>query len=83
MGEESGVCVPLNGTKTHPLSKHAIEVLERLSRGMIAAYRINPGVRNRLYREDLIRETINNASSFAQIAITDAGRAALQKIKGG
>ncbi len=45
---------PLNGVKTHPLSDHARGVLKRMVGGAIEAYTVNPGVRNRLDREDLI-----------------------------
>ncbi len=67
---------PLNGTKTHPLSKHALDVLAILARteSGIPAYRVNPGVRNRFYREDLAR--VEGANR--RLIITDAGRAALQ-----
>jgi len=48
---------PLNGTKTHPLSKHALEVIERLRLGPLPRTEINPGVWNRLLREpDLVEE---------------------------
>lgn len=45
---------PLHGTKTHPLSAAAIDVLERLKRGPIPAQQINPGVVNRLMREGCV-----------------------------
>ena len=50
---------PLHGTKTHPLSDHARGILAQLAKGPIPAYQINPGVINRLLREDLI--TIDEA----------------------
>jgi hypothetical protein len=44
---------PLNGTKTHPLSDHAKGVLEVLAARPLLKHLINPGVRNRLAREEL------------------------------
>lgn len=45
---------PLNGSKTHPLCEHALGILKSLLNGPIPNYKINPGVINRLLREDLI-----------------------------
>lgn len=42
---------PLNGEKTHPLSRHALAAIERLRRGPVACRVFNPGVVNRLLRE--------------------------------
>lgn len=47
---------PLNGTKTHPLSRHAMAVLEKLEAGPVPRQSINPGVCNRLLREQLVEE---------------------------
>lgn len=44
---------PLNGSKTHPLSAHAMSVLRDLSEQPIPKQEINPGVINRLLRERL------------------------------
>jgi hypothetical protein len=42
---------PLNGTKTHPLSSHALFVLASVvARGPLPCFKINPGVVNRLLR---------------------------------
>jgi hypothetical protein len=68
---------PLNGTKTHPLSKHAKGVLADLAKGPISSFLINPGVRNRLCRENLAEETTGR-SGRRQYVITDAGRAAIK-----
>ena len=59
---------PLHGTSTHPLSDHAIGVLSKLKNGPIARYKINPGVVDRLLREDLI--VIND---HREVAITLRG----------
>lgn len=46
---------PLNGTKTHPLTKHAIEALQRLdAEGPLPRQVFTPGVANRLEREELV-----------------------------
>jgi hypothetical protein len=74
---------PLNGTKTHPLSKHALSALERLMNGPEPRQTINPGVVNRLEREALV-ETVMLPSPYQShkgaltsfLKITDAGRAA-------
>ena len=62
---------PLNGTKTHPLSEHALGVLRLLSEAMLGGHTINPGVRDRLSREGLAEQN----GRFWQI--TDEGRARL------
>jgi hypothetical protein len=78
---------PLNGTKTHPLSAHALDELRGMARGgPVPLPAINPGVRNRLLREALV-EVVQRKSPFKahkgreidHLAITDAGRAALQQ----
>lgn len=45
---------PLNGTKTHPLSEHALGALRNIALGPVPTQEINAGVINRLLREDLI-----------------------------
>jgi len=46
---------PLNGTKTHPLSKHAVEAIHRIRHeGTVLCTAFNPGVVNRLLREENI-----------------------------
>jgi hypothetical protein len=78
--------LPLNGTKTHPLSEHAKEVLRSLARFNLPAHRINPGVRDRLGREELIEireiRSSNNKSLMGGtnwVFITDAGRALVER----
>ena len=77
---------PLNGDKTHPLSAHALDELADIARKPVPCNAVNPGVGNRLMREDLV-EVVNLPSPFkthkggdcAHYQITDAGRAALSK----
>jgi hypothetical protein len=45
---------PLNGTLTHPLTAHALGVLRELTKAAMPTQMINPGVIDRLSREDLI-----------------------------
>ena len=54
---------PRNGEKTHPLSQVALEVLRKLLKGPIPASLINPGIRDRLAREQLA-ELVNLPSPF-------------------
>ena len=77
--------LPLNGTKTHPLSKHALKVLQALrERGSQPTQGINAGVVNRFHRERLTK-TVQRPSPFAahkgrkcdHEQITEAGRSAL------
>ena len=55
--------LPLSGTKTHPLSEHALHVLELLKRGTIPAQEVNAGVVNRLLREGCV-ELVNLPSPY-------------------
>src|ERR1044072_1501777 len=78
--------LPLNGTKTHPLSQHALSKLLSAARKPFPFQDLNPGVRDRLLREDLV-EIVQLPSPFkahrgatiAHVKIPDAGRAALVK----
>lgn len=45
---------PLNGTQTHPLSRHALGILAELAQGPKPRQEINPGVVNRFERELLV-----------------------------
>lgn len=75
---------PLNGTKTHPLSKHALDQLASIGRGATPCSDVNPGVIDRLLREALV-EIVQLPSPFVwhrgklinHLQITDAGRARL------
>ena len=76
---------PLNGTKTHPLTEHGYAALAQLNVSSSPAQYFNPGVVNRLLREDLA-ELVRGPSPFKRnrgelidyLAITDAGRQALK-----
>lgn len=71
---------PLNGTKTHPLSAHALTVLERIGEREQPCFTINPGVINRLMRDDLVtifQAPYGKQKSINYLRITEAGRAAL------
>lgn len=70
---------PLNGTKTHPLKPASLAVLRELAEGSMEAFRINPGVRDRLTREGLAEEYLHKRIDGAQrrYRITEAGRKAL------
>ncbi len=72
---------PMNGSVTHPLSAHALEVLRRLAVADIPRQEINPGVVNRLFRENLV-ELVMLPSPYKTVRgdvrhlrITEAGRA--------
>lgn len=78
---------PLNGQQTHPLSKHAREVLDGLRITERPCSMINPGVVDRLLRGGLA-ELVQLRSPFPthaqnqkvqHLRITDAGRAALSE----
>ena len=83
-GEQTAARRPLNGEKTHPLSKHAIDVLRDLTRGPIVRHLVNPGVNNRFAREGLAEEVTLpfglKGVPKPHVQITDAGRAALEEI---
>jgi hypothetical protein len=75
---------PLNGSKTHPLSAHALAELANIAEVPLPRAGINPGVINRLSREALV-ETVDLPSPFKthkgrkvpHCQITAAGRTAL------
>lgn len=75
---------PLNGTRTHPLSAHAIDVLRDLFRGPVRRHLINPGVRDRLSREDLAEEIElplgPKSEMLLYVRITEAGIARLEEL---
>jgi hypothetical protein len=72
---------PLNGTKTHPLSEHAIAELRNLATAPEPTTGVNPGVVNRLMRENFA-EIVELPSPFKThkgrpipyLRITEAGR---------
>ena len=63
---------PLNGTKTHPLSMFALGILKSLKNRPMLGYLINPGVYNRLWREDLVEEYIGDDKK-RWVRITEKG----------
>lgn len=72
---------PLNGTKTHPLSAHAITELRNIARSPEPTVGVNPGVINRLMRENLVEIVrlpspfkTHKAKAIDHLQITDAGR---------
>lgn len=74
---------PLNGTKTHPLTPAAYAVLHQLADAPIPKPEVNPGVANRLEREELA-ELVNLPSPYKtkpgpypHMQITPAGMTAL------
>lgn len=76
---------PLNGEKTHSLSKHAkAELAAMHSGGPVPRQAVNPGVANRLLREALVEEVMlpspfrtHRGRPLAHLRITEAGRAAI------
>jgi len=72
---------PLNGTKTHPLTAHALAELRDIASKPCPRQAVNPGVSDRLLREDLV-EVVMLPSPFKthggklleHLEITDAGR---------
>lgn len=83
--------MPLNGTKTHPLSEHSRIVLVRLLQGAIPTQEINPGVVNRLTHGkpwEQLAWIVTRPSPYkthrgrpiAHLEITDAGKAYLHGV---
>lgn len=75
---------PLNGTKTHSLSAHAMAALRDIASKPLPRQSVNPGVANRLLRDGLVESvqisspfTTHNGRSIEHLHITDAGRCAL------
>ena len=72
---------PLNGTQTHPLTIHSQRVLAQIAKAPIASLLVNPGVRDRLLRENLV-EIVQLLSPYKKhkggtcphLQITDIGR---------
>ncbi|MGA0595655.1 hypothetical protein [Enterovirga sp. CN4-39] len=79
---------PLNGTKTHPLTRHAVQVLRDIAKAPLPRQKVNAGVVDRLTREDLVEIVpmpspfaIHRGGNIAHLRITEAGscRLALQE----
>lgn len=75
---------PLNGEKTHPLSRHALAELRNLLVAPIPRTGFNPGVANRLMREALVEDVmlpspynVDKGKPRSHLRITDAGRRAV------
>jgi hypothetical protein len=76
---------PLNGEKTHPLSKHALQELSNLIACPLPTSTVNPGVVDRLTREGLA-EVVDLRSPFKthqgkripHLQITALGRAVVE-----
>lgn len=49
---------PLNGTKTHPLSAHALDELRDIAKAPVPRLSINPGCANRLARGGLVESVL-------------------------
>jgi hypothetical protein len=80
---------PLNGTLTHPLTKHALSVLAMIARDPTPRQTVNPGVVDRLSRENLVADAllpspyaIHKGGDIRFLRITDAGRARLSGTPG-
>lgn len=76
--------LPLNGTKTRPLSEHARAVLKDVAQSPAPRSSLNPGVVNRLLRESLVEEVslpspfkAHKGAAVDHLQITSAGRAAI------
>lgn len=76
---------PLNGEKTHPLSAHAREELANIARAPIPTAGINPGVINRLMRENLAEIVqlpspfkVHKGGNCPHLQITEVGRKMLE-----
>ncbi len=76
--------VPLNGEKTHPLTDRAKEKLREIQLSPLPEQEINPGVRNRFFRESLVEYVMlpspykkHKGANIRFLQITDAGRSAL------
>jgi hypothetical protein len=78
---------PLNGEKTHPLKRGTIMAMQRIERETsLACYLVNPGIINRLLRENLaytFQDTAVNLRRSQRIQLTGKGRAVLRDIEAG
>ncbi len=78
--------LPLNGTKTHPLTEHALHALRGLNAlGPRPKGTFNPGIVNRLLREELAEVvqlpspySIHKGKDIPHLRITAAGLVALR-----
>lgn len=71
---------PLNGTKTHPLSRKALEALENIGREAQPRQEFNPGISDRLLRGGLVQIVWRESpyrtrkGSIEHLEITPAGQ---------
>lgn len=70
--------------KTHPLSRHALDVLTRIAAAPIPRLLVNPGVRARFEREGLVNEVLlpspfakDKGDPYPHYTLSAAGRAVL------
>jgi hypothetical protein len=75
---------PNNGVLTHPLSARALDVLDSLGRMPVPTAEINPGICDRLTREELAEYVslpspykVHKGGKTAHLQITEAGRKVL------
>lgn len=84
MPNEAKPLMPLNGTKTHPLTQHAMNTLRVVGSAPEPRCSCNPGVANRLLRGGLVESVMlpspfktHKGKGIEHLRITDAGRAVL------
>lgn len=72
---------PLHGEKTRSLSTHALEELRNIAEAPLPRCTVNPGVANRLTRENLVQGIqmgspfpTHKGANIEHLEITDAGR---------
>jgi hypothetical protein len=73
--------LPLNGTKTHPLTAHALAELKDIAAKPVPRQAVNPGVANRLLRGELVESVMlpspfrtHGGRTIEHLRITDTGR---------
>lgn len=71
----------LNGGKTRPLTAHALEELGNIAKSPVPQCAVNPGVTDRLLREDLVTiesllspYKVHKGGKCPHLVVTDAGR---------
>jgi len=71
--------LPLNGTKTHSLKPASLAVLRKLAVEPLRCHMVNPGVLDRLTRENLaiVQGQATLTGWVKNLVITDAGRAVM------
>lgn len=76
--------LPLNGTKTHPLSACAKANLQEIADRAVPCSTVNPGVINRFLRDELVEIVLlpspfkaHRGGTTEHLRITESGRAVL------